>query len=289
MYVAASPPGVAVQLPTGPRTGATMPQTPNYPAGGVDPAAAQAQAHAQAQAAAQAQAHAQARAQAQAPAQATSEPSPGQKNRSDELIAGAGNTVYEFGGEFSDEARSGGKHQTFYGDSAQFASVMPVEERHSNLSRGRGVSWIVGGLVIAVVGGISAMFILGAPGKDEDPSADGDEVADQAVVGAEVAPESAESGGVVEPVAEAETGAAQPAGETGAVEPAPAPEEPEPALDPEPVPEVTPDPKPAPKPSGGGTTKKKKKSTTKKKKKKSSIVPTKPPRDSGIGGLPAPD
>src|SRR5690606_5000872 len=133
-YVAASPPGVAVALPN-----ATSPGHP--PVAAADPQHAHGQ-YPQAQ-----QAPPQ-----QAPQQQQQQPAAKPSARSDELLAGAGQTVYECRGDRSEEARAGGRHKTFFADTGDRSSVALSEVRQqSNLAGGGATTWILGGLVVAVV------------------------------------------------------------------------------------------------------------------------------------------
>jgi hypothetical protein len=123
-YVAASPPGVAVKLPGSPHG---MPTTPGYAgsaAYGNVPAQPQPVPQALAQAIVQAapQGVAQPVAQTGLPptmpmrvSTPASLPRRGSGSNNDQLLPGAGQTVYEFTGAHSEETRSAGKHQTFIG------------------------------------------------------------------------------------------------------------------------------------------------------------------------------
>src|SRR5690606_20644025 len=146
-YLTASPPGVAVSLPGAPAYPGTTAAPHRMPAAPAQPSAP---------------------APAPAPASAAkAKPNP----NADQLLPGAGKTVYEFGGVHSEEARAGGKHKTFFADGSELASVAVVEERqHSNL-RGGGASFMVAGLVVVVVGGLVAFFLMADSGsKDAEPT-----------------------------------------------------------------------------------------------------------------------
>jgi hypothetical protein len=262
-YVAAPPPGVAVQLPhtTQPGyPGAAAPQA-NFPVP-VPQAPVQMQV--------------------QVPASAK----PPSAN-SDQLLPGVGRTVYEFGGAHSEEARSGGKHQTFFADAGELAAAPIREERHSNLSGG-GSTMIVGGIAVAVLTGLLAFFLKGEGPKHADEHAAEPEV----VAAPAAAPEPAP---VVDPAAVPPV----PEGTPPPVDPAATPEgaatggavEP-----PKPAEEAQPAPAPAPEPAKKKSTSTKKKTTPapepepepEKKRKVYPISPSKPPRD-GLDNLPAPD
>src|SRR5690606_18387438 len=88
--------------------------------------------------------------------------------RQDELLANAGRTVYEFRGDHSEEVRSGGRHQTFFADNTNLASIAITEDRqHSNLKGGGATTWLITGLVIAVVGGL-VVFFMNSGSADND-------------------------------------------------------------------------------------------------------------------------
>jgi hypothetical protein len=281
-YVAAPPPGVAVQLP-----GATQPGYPG--AAGYGGYAQPAQPVQQPQANFPAPAPAPvAPVQMQVHVPASAKPA---SANSDQLLPGVGRTVYEFGGAHSEEARSGGKHQTFFADAGQLGAAPIREERHSNLSGGSS-TMIVGGIAVAVLTGLLAFFLKGEGEKHSDEHAAEPEVVAAPATTPEPAPPVDPA--AVPPVPEGTPPPVDPAATpAGAVEPPKPAEEVQPA--PQPAPQPANDPPPA-EPAKKKSTSTKKKTTPapapepepEKKRKVSPISPSKPPRD-GLDTLPAPD
>jgi hypothetical protein len=219
-----------------------------------------------------------------------------QQQNADQLIAGAGRTVYEFKGAHTEEARSGGRHQTFMSDGSDLGAVPLREERHTNL-RTSGTSIVVGGLGVVVLSGVLAFFLMseGAKNANGQP-AEPPEVVAAPAAAPEPAPTPPVDPATVPPTEGTPVPPVDPAATpngAAAVEP------PKPAEEPKPAPAEQ--PKPAEETAPAEPVKKKSTSTKKKttpapapepepekKRKISPISPSKPPRD-GLNNLPAPD
>jgi hypothetical protein len=323
-YVAASPPGVAVQLP-----GSThgLPTTPGYPSANTPvaqpfpqhpgqpfpqpvgqqvtqpplpatvPMRRQVPTSLQPTPASPQQVPADLQQALSSPQQAPASP-PRRGPNDDQLLAGAGRTVYEFTGAHSEEARARGKHQTFFGDTGDLGSVQLREERHSNLSRSGGPTMVVGGIAVAVIGALLTFFLMGDHDEETEQPATPEVAAapepapapapavDPAAV---PPPEGAPVPPAVDPAAPVDPAAGGGAAGGGAAADTPPAEEQKPAEEPPPAEPAkkkststkkksTPAPEPEPEPEP----------PPKKKRTISPITPSKPPRD-GLDNLPAPD
>lgn len=217
--------------------------------------------------------------------------------RRDELIAGAGRTVFEFTGSEADREHRGSRG-TFIGATLDLAPGK--EERANNLRSGPG-TFIFAAFAILVGGGITAYMVLKddtkpEPQATEAVAAAADEAPKpEAKAAGEGSPEGGEAAGEADPAA-ADAGAAATDTKAAATD-APAPTA-EPTPTPAPAPEAKPTSggtsKPASKPSSGGTSKPKPKTEPKPKPDPkpsggggTPLKPKKPPRDP-LGNLPPP-
>ena len=179
-------------------------------------------------------------------------------NRSDELLAGSGRTIYEFTG---DAASTGGANRnTFYGEGEVDFNVAETRQ-DSNLSGGGGGKWVAILIGILAVGGLTALLISsgGEDAPAEDPAATG-APAEPGMAAASGAPAAATG-------AAAGTGTPAATGGTGTPEAkAEAKSEPEAKAEPkaEAKPEAKPEPAAETKKTTSTTTKKKSTSTKKK-------------------------
>jgi hypothetical protein len=223
------------------------------------------------------------------------------ESRNDELITGGKRTVYEFSGDAAvGEADGRRRANTFIGETG--IDVSTVEARQDSNLSGGGKGKIIGGVLLALLGGgIAAFLAISGGGEadapDPDPGAAGaaaDIAAQESATGATGA--KAVTGATGATGAQAATGATGAMGATGATGPkaasgakaatgAPAGKDKEPDAAPVKESEATPKAPTAPK---------------KKKKKKKKAAPTPPktkkktplvvkPKGSGLGDLPAPD